>query len=52
MTFLVSPHSGTGNIAGQSVVVADEAGAEDLYAAVRANQMAQWAADNPDQIGD
>jgi LCP family protein required for cell wall assembly len=52
LTFLVSPHSGTGNIAGQSVVVPDDAGAEDLYAAVRADRMSQWATDNPDRVGD
>jgi len=52
LTFLVSPHSGTGSIGGQSVVLPDQAGAEDLYAAVRADEMAQWASGNPDQVGD
>jgi LCP family protein required for cell wall assembly len=52
LTFLVSPHAGTGNIAGQSVVLSDDAAAAELYAAVQADRIAQWAADNPDRIGD
>jgi LCP family protein required for cell wall assembly len=52
LTFLTSPHAGTGNIGGQSVVLPDDQGAAALYQAVREDRVAQWAADNPDLVRD
>jgi LCP family protein required for cell wall assembly len=48
LTFLTSPHAGTGNINGQSVVLSDDAGAAELYEAIRADRMTQWVGDNPE----
>jgi LCP family protein required for cell wall assembly len=52
LTFMTSPHAGTGNIGGQSVVLSDDEAAAGLYDAIRADQMAQWVTDNPDRLGD
>lgn len=52
LTFLTSPHQGTGNIDGQSVVISDDEAAAELYAAVHDDRMAQWVADHPDQAGE
>jgi LCP family protein required for cell wall assembly len=51
LTFLTSPHAGTGSAGGQSVVFSDDEAATGLYAAVREDRMAQWAADHPDRVG-
>lgn len=50
LTFLTSPHAGTGTAGGQSVVFSDDEAAAGLYAAVRADVMAQWVADHQDRI--
>lgn len=50
LTFLTSPHNGTGQVGDQSVVLSDDEGAAELYAAVRQDQMAQWVADHPDAV--
>lgn len=50
LTFLTSPHAGTGSAGGQSVVFSDDEGAAELYAAVRQDRVAQWVADHPDQV--
>lgn len=50
LTFLTSPHAGTGTAGGQSVVFSDDEAAAGLYAAVRADGMAQWVADHQDRI--
>ena len=52
LTFLTSPHAGTGNIAGQSVVLSDDEAAAELYEAVRNDAVADWVAANPDQVSD
>jgi LCP family protein required for cell wall assembly len=52
LAFLTSPHNGTGQAGGQSVVFSDDAGAEELYTAIREDRMAQWVADHPDAVGD
>lgn len=52
LTFLTSPHNGTGSVGSESVVFPDDEAAADLYAAVRDDRMVQWAADNPDRVGD
>ncbi|QSB14965.1 LCP family protein [Natronosporangium hydrolyticum] len=52
LTFLTSPHAGTGFVGDESVVLSDDGPAAELYEAVRADRMAQWAADNPDRVGD
>lgn len=51
LTFLTSPHAGTGSAGGQSVVFSDDEAAAELYAAVRDDAVAQWVADNPDRAG-
>ena len=50
LTFLTSPHNGAGQVGDQSVVLSDDEGAAELYAAVRHDQMAQWVADHPDAV--
>jgi hypothetical protein len=52
LAFLTSPHNGTGQAGGQSVVFSDDAGAEQLYTAIREDRMAQWVTDHPDAVGD
>jgi LCP family protein required for cell wall assembly len=52
LTFLTSPHAGTGWAGGQSVVFSDDEGAAQLYQAVREDRIAQWVADNPDLVRD
>jgi LCP family protein required for cell wall assembly len=52
LTFLTSPHGGTGWAGGQSVVFSDDEGAARLYQAVREDRIAQWVADNPDLVRD
>jgi LCP family protein required for cell wall assembly len=44
---MTSPSAGTGTVGGQSVVFPDERAAQDLYAAVRADDMASWLAKHP-----
>jgi LCP family protein required for cell wall assembly len=46
LTFLTSPHSGTDEIAGQSVVLSDRPKAIALYNAIAADKMAEWAKAN------
>jgi LCP family protein required for cell wall assembly len=46
LTFLVSPHQGSKEINGESVVVPDKNKATALYTAVRTDKMAEWAAQN------
>ncbi|HLV58564.1 MAG TPA: LCP family protein [Natronosporangium sp.] len=48
LTFLTSPHAGTGMAGGQSVVFSDDERAADLYEAVRQDRLAQWLEANPD----
>ncbi len=50
LTFLTSPHAGTGNIGGQSVVLSDDAAAAELYAAVREDRVADWVREHPDRL--
>jgi LCP family protein required for cell wall assembly len=52
LTFLTSPHAGTGWAGGQSVVFSDDAAAAELYQAVREDRVAQWVAANPDRVRD
>jgi LCP family protein required for cell wall assembly len=52
LTFLTSPHAGTGNIGGQSVVLSDDAAAAELYDAIRSDRITQWATANPDRLSD
>lgn len=49
LTFLTSPHAGTGSAGGQSVVFSDDARAAELYEAVRQDRVAGWVAANPDE---
>jgi LCP family protein required for cell wall assembly len=51
LTFLTSPHAGTGTAGGESVVFSDDEAASQFYAAVREDRLAQWVADNPDRVG-
>lgn len=44
--FLTSPHNGAGRVGDQSVVLSDDAGAAELYQAIREDRMAQWAAEH------
>src|SRR5690606_39443157 len=48
LTFLTSPHAGTGTAGGQSVVFSDDERAAELYEAVRQDRVAQWLEANPD----
>lgn len=50
LTFLTTPHAGTGSAGGQSVVFSDDNAAADLYQAVQDGRLAQWVADNPDRV--
>jgi LCP family protein required for cell wall assembly len=52
LTFLTSPHQGTGNIDGQSVVISDDEAAAELYSAIHDDRMAQWVADHADEVGE
>jgi LCP family protein required for cell wall assembly len=52
LTFLTSPHAGTGMVGSESVVFSDDAAAAELYQALRADRMAQWVEANPDQVRD
>jgi LCP family protein required for cell wall assembly len=52
LTFLTSPHAGTGSAGGQSVVFSDDEAAAALFEAIRQDRMAQWAADHPDREGE
>lgn len=52
LTFLTSPHSGTGSAGGQSVVFSDDEGASEFYTAVREDRLTQWVADHPDVVRD
>jgi LCP family protein required for cell wall assembly len=47
LTFMTSPHRGTGTIDGQSVVLSDREKALGLYDAVARDTVAQWMAANP-----
>jgi len=46
LTFLTSPYSGTDEVGGQSVVLSDRAKAIELYNAIAADRMAEWASAN------
>lgn len=48
LRFLTSPHAGTGNIGGQSVVLSDDEAAAAMYDAIRVDQMGQWVTDHPE----
>lgn len=50
LTFLTSPHTGTGQVGDQSVVFPDEEAAAALYEAIRRDRAAQWVADHPDAV--
>lgn len=52
LTFLTSPHAGTGSAGGESVVFSDDEGAAQLYQAVREDRVARFVADNPDLVRD
>jgi LCP family protein required for cell wall assembly len=52
LTFLTSPHAGTGFVGSESVVFSDDEGAAQLYRAVREDRVAQWAVDNSERIHD
>lgn len=52
LTFLTSPHTGTGQAGGQSVVFPDEEAAAELYAAVREDRTAEWVEEHPDEVHD
>ncbi len=47
LTFMTSPHQGTGMIDGQSVVVSDKEKASSLYQAVIDDRVADWLKKNP-----
>lgn len=47
MTFLVSPHKGSADVDGESVVVEDKEKAGALYAAVARDEVGAWVANNP-----
>ncbi len=47
VTFMSSPHSGTGNINGESVVLSDKEKASSLYQAVENDTVADWVKQNP-----
>ncbi len=49
LTFMTSPHLGTDNIDGQSVVVSDKEKAASLYQAVNNDQVAEWLKKNPEK---
>ena len=51
LVFLTSPNAGTGSAGGQSVVFSDDQAAAELYGAIRADQLPQWAAAHPEQAG-
>jgi LCP family protein required for cell wall assembly len=46
LTFLTSPHQGSQNIDGESVVVSDRENALAMYRAVAADRMAAWVGEN------
>jgi LCP family protein required for cell wall assembly len=46
LQFLTSPHNGSQNIDGESVVVSDRAKALEMYRAVAADRMTEWAGAN------
>lgn len=48
LTFLTSPHAGTGTAGGQSVVFSDDERAAELYEAVRQDRLMEWLEANPD----
>lgn len=50
--FLTSPHNGAGRVGSESVVLSDDAGAAELYQAIREDRMAAWAAEHVDGEGD
>jgi LCP family protein required for cell wall assembly len=49
--FMTSPHNGAGQVGSESVVLSDDAGAAQLYQAIREGRMAQWAAEHLDDEG-
>jgi LCP family protein required for cell wall assembly len=46
LTFMTSPHAGTGTIDGQSVVLSDDEAATGLYTAIRDDRITEWIANN------
>ncbi|WP_100448765.1 LCP family protein [Glycomyces xiaoerkulensis] len=51
IVFLTTPHLGTGNIGGQSVVVYDEENGPDLWSAVIDDEVGRWVEQNPELAG-
>lgn len=47
LTFLTSPHAGTGSAGGQSVVFSDDARAAGFFDAARKDRLARWLAAHP-----
>lgn len=51
LTFMTTPHAGTGMIGGESVVLSDDAAAAELFTAVREDRITDWVQANPDRAG-
>ncbi len=49
LTFMTSPHQGTGMRDGQSVIVSDKEKASSLYEAVNNDEVADWVKKNPEK---
>jgi LCP family protein required for cell wall assembly len=51
LTFMTTPHAGTGMVGGESVVFSDDEAASELFTAVREDRITEWVSANPDRVG-